>query len=76
MIAYATAEEYDIKALQARLESQAADRTVWNLLGEAIWVPSNEGELFVFESGQLRLHSLGTYLADEQCREPGRLERV
>ncbi|KAG0144904.1 hypothetical protein CROQUDRAFT_707517 [Cronartium quercuum f. sp. fusiforme G11] len=39
VVAYSTAEEYDVRVLQRRLADAGYSRPMYNVLGEAIWVP-------------------------------------
>ncbi|EGG09710.1 uncharacterized protein MELLADRAFT_60797 [Melampsora larici-populina 98AG31] len=39
VVAYSTAEEYDVRALQHRLARAGYSRPMYNILGEAIWIP-------------------------------------
>lgn len=39
VLAYSTAEEYDVRALQRRLADAGYSKPMYNVLGEAIWVP-------------------------------------
>lgn len=50
VVAYSTAEEYDVRALQHRLARAGYSRPMYNVLGEAIWVPEWSSKLLESEN--------------------------
>lgn len=47
VVAYSTAEEYDVHALQRRLADAGYSAPMYNVLGEAIWVPQWSPRLLI-----------------------------